>query len=309
MTRTAGTGGRRLWGRLPGVGIAVVALALASTAAQAQVLDSVAADVQYVMDGLQANIRTISVAMFLALLTLEVSLMGLDVGFGPAEGGASKLIAYLAKRLLVFGLLFALVTGYTSVFPAIVAGWEQFGAEAGSISVLNPSDVVDLGFQLHYGVQEPYGAMSLLTEPIVVLSAFLKAWILLFAYMALGLQMTRVVVEAYIALGLGNLFIAFTGNRVTVQLGENYIGYIVRLGIRLAILYVIVGVGMRLAVLWRDELLLVAHEGLSLKRTDSVVMGSLLFAVVALTVPGRIAREVGSPFGVGLVDALRSKPS
>ena len=50
-------------------------------------------------------------------------------------------------------------------------------------------------------------------------------------------------VESYVALAGGVLFLGFAGFRATAGFAENYLNYLVFLGVRLFLFYLVLGVG------------------------------------------------------------------
>ena len=106
----------------------------------------------------------------------------------------------------------------------------------------------------------------------------------------------------------GVIFLGFAGFRATAAYAENYLNYAVAVGIKIFLLYLIVGVGMSLVSTWTP---LLQADNWNIGGGDSSLLGevfggSVLFAALALGLPGTIAFRITGTHSLGVANALRS---
>ncbi|EGQ62571.1 putative plasmid conjugal transfer protein [Acidithiobacillus sp. GGI-221] len=83
--------------------------------------------------------------------------------------------------------------------------------------------------------------------------------------------------------GAGAVMLGFLGSRWTTTFGEKYYGYAVSIGIKLMVIELIAGLGLKMAGVWLTELM--AAHGVQLSMYFDIAMGSVLFAALAIMVP------------------------
>src|SRR5205809_6951529 len=87
-------------------------------------------------------------------------------------------------------------------------------------------------------------------------------------------QLLVALVESFIVIGAGVLFIGFSGARWTKFFTERYLSYVASVGVKLFVLYLIMGVGTSIAARWVSVL---EHGGFSPIPFFYVMGGSLVF--------------------------------
>src|SRR4029079_14312324 len=130
--------------------------------------------------------------------------------------------------------------------------------------------------------------VGLLTHPTGAFFTSLLALLTLLCYVGLAVQLCLVLVESYLVLANGALFLGFAASRFTAKLAENYIAYSFTVGIRTLVVYLLVGIGLPLSVHWIDR----THRatwGDALTPYLTVFSGSCLFAALVWILPNRIA--------------------
>src|SRR5258707_8080384 len=78
----------------------------------------------------------------------------------------------------------------------------------------------------------------------------LCAVIIFIAYLAIAIQFVVAMVESYLVIGAGVIFLGFGGSRWTATYIERYIAYAVSVGMKILVLYLLVGAGMTLSQGW-----------------------------------------------------------
>src|SRR5260370_10141870 len=90
----------------------------------------------------------------------------------------------------------------------------------------------------------------MLRSPAMAMFGALAALIIALAYVAIAAQLVLVLIESYVVLGGGVLFLGFSAFRGTAAFAENLIAYTFGVGIKVFLLYLIVGLGSQIAKSW-----------------------------------------------------------
>jgi type IV secretion system protein TrbL len=78
------------------------------------------------------------------------------------------------------------------------------------------------------------------------------------SYGIISLQFIVAMVESYIIVAAGFIFIGFGGSRWTVPCTERYIGLAVSTGVKIMLLYLLIGASLNFAVDWQTAATTVA---------------------------------------------------
>jgi type IV secretion system protein TrbL len=73
------------------------------------------------------------------------------------------------------------------------------------------------------------------------------------AYVVITLTFIMATVESYVVMSAGLIFLGFGASRWTVPYTERYISLVVSTGVRLMVLYMIIGLGQTLSNTWVQE--------------------------------------------------------
>ena len=76
------------------------------------------------------------------------------------------------------------------------------------------------------------------------------AVVIFIAYLAIAIQFVVAMVESYLVIGAGVIFLGFGGSRWTAAYVERYIAYAVSVGMKILVLYLLVGAGMTVSQGW-----------------------------------------------------------
>jgi len=214
-----------------------------------------------------------------------------------------------AKFLLKFTLvafLLALISSFQYWIPPIVNGFAAAGERAiGRSATVNPSDIIDIGRENAMTVLSTLRIGVILQDPAMAIYAALSAFLLALCFMVVAAQLTLVIIESYIVLGAGVLFLGFSAFRGTAAFAENLIAYAFHVGIKFFFLYLVVGIGTELARSW-PALIRSSELFGSASPFFQVVGGALIFAILAIAVPNVVAARIAGRPSVGITHALRA---
>src|SRR4029079_4122367 len=132
---------------------------------------------------------------------------------------------------------FVLLSQFPLWVPRITQGFAEAGKQASGTTALSPSSILDEGITLSGNILTATGSTGFLANPSGNLVGSLVSLIVLLVFALIAAQLVLVLVESYIVLSAGILFLGFGASRITAPLAERYFLYAFEVGIRLFFLY------------------------------------------------------------------------
>ncbi|HVT60362.1 MAG TPA: P-type conjugative transfer protein TrbL [Thermoanaerobaculia bacterium] len=241
---------------------------------------------------------------FAILAALELAISGLLWALG--REGIDAAFSTLLRKFIVLSFLFSLLHLFPLWVPAISRGFESAGQAASGSAAVNPSQVLDVGVTIASNMLLGLDGAGFLTNPAGNLVGSLAALLVLLAYAAIAAQICLTLIENYIVLTGGALFLGFAGFRGTVPFAENYLLYAFQVGTRIFLLYLLVGVGLGLSRQWVQLTLGTSGQLFpSLTPQLHVLAGALIFCLLVWRIPGAVASRLTQGASFRLQDALR----
>ena len=278
--------------------------AIAHAQTQQPVLDGIANQYRDASRLWRPRLVPIAQQLFMLLASIEFAVSGLVWALRH-----DRLDDIAAKFLLKFTLtafLLALITGFTFWIPPIVNGFAAAGERAiGSSGTVSPSGIIDIGRETSLSILSALDVGVMLTNPAMAIYGAIAAFVVALAYTAIAAQLVLVLVESYVVLGGGVLFLGFAAFRGTAGFAENLISYTFGIGIKIFLLYLIVGLGSQIARSWIPLIQSSSFFGPA-SPLFQVVGGSLIFAVLAIRVPNSVAARLSGTSTFGIAHALRA---
>lgn len=268
-----------------------------------------------VLDALRDTYRNAARGWLARLVPIAQRLFVLLAGIEFAVSGAvwalrrDSLDDMAAKFLLKFTLvafLLALITSFQYWIPPIINGFAAAGERAiGQSATVSPSDIIDIGRENAMVVLRTLRFGVILQDPAMAIFAALCAFVLALCFMVVAAQLTLVMIESYIVLGGGVLFLGFSAFRGTASFAENLIAYAFHIGIKIFFLYLVVGIGTEIARSW-PALIRSSELFGSASPFFQVVGGALIFAILTISVPNIVAARLAGRSSIGITHALRA---
>jgi type IV secretion system protein TrbL len=235
-------------------------------------------------------------------------LAALDFAWGVPqllrESDFNGLFLSLIKKLLVISFFYAvLINGHTWI-PAIVNSFAQLGATAAGVPLAqNPSDIMTQGLQIISDLFTKVSATDLLTQPGGAITTILAACIVLASYIIITLHYVVTKLEAIIVMSAGYIFLGFGGSRWTSPYFERYISLAVSTGVRLMLIYLMLGVFRTVSNNW-----IATMNGYTadqpITQIFPTLMSMLLFAFASWMIPKMAASIASGTLGTGAADLV-----
>ena len=165
------------------------------------------------------------------------------------------LTATIVRKIMWIGIFYAILLygvtpGGGGWIPAIIDSFHILGQNASSVGPLGPSAIVGFGVNMCVDLLYSLKGADFLTSFASSMALVFCAVIIFIAYLAIAIQFVVAMVESYIVIGAGVIFLGFGGSRWTAAYVERYIAYAVSVGMKILVLYLLVGAGMTVSQGW-----------------------------------------------------------
>ncbi len=292
--------------RVLALGAALLATAISVGLAGAQepgILDRAALTYRTASFQWMDRLHPLAMATFIPLAGIEFALSGLlwiineREDLGDVEG-------QFLRKFFFISFWFALMFSWELWIPHLVDGFRFAGVTASGRTTLNPSEIVRIGIDLQSAIG--LSALDYLSfNPLSGFTTQVAGLIVLLAFVATAVAVTYTLIQGYLVMGAGVFFLAFAGWRSTAQLTDNYLNLLLYIGVKLMVLFLLVGLGTTIAadmlattaqMRWRD-----------LAPSGEILFVSILLMSLVMGLPVMFARHITQGQSFGLVAAIRAK--
>jgi len=202
----------------------------------------------------------------------------------------------LIRKIMWLGAFYALLLYGRQWIPAIIDSFSQLGGAAAGISGnqgLAPSDVFMTGLNIAGALMGAASTSAFFTNPATSIAVMIAAALVVLGFTAITIQYIVAIVESYLVVSAGVIFLGFGGSRWTTPYVERYIGLGVSTGVKIMILYMLIAAGLNLSNGWLSE-----ANGIGTSPNPSMtafdVMGAgLIFMALCWQVPKLFAAVLG----------------
>jgi len=165
------------------------------------------------------------------------------------------LTATIVRKIMWIGIFYAILLygvtpGGGGWIPAIIDSFHILGQNASSVGPLGPDAIVGFGVNMSIDLLASLKAANFLTGFATSMALVFCAVVVFIAYLAIAIQFVVAMVESYLVIGAGVIFLGFGGSRWTAAYVERYIAYSVSVGMKILVLYLLVGAGMTVSQGW-----------------------------------------------------------
>ena len=157
----------------------------------------------------------------------------------------------LIKKLLVISFFYAVLVNGQTWIPAIVNSFITIGTNATGLSAAqSPSDIMAQGIQICSDLFDKVNGANLLTQTGAALTTILMIVMVFTSYLIIVLHYIVTKLEAIIVMTAGYIFLGFAGSRWTMPYFERYISLAISTGVRLMLIYLMLGVFKTVSQNW-----------------------------------------------------------
>lgn len=259
----------------------------------------------------QNAIAPYAITLFKGLAAVDFAWTCITVALEKQE--AQGVVAAIIKKLMTIGIFWILLAYAPTWFPAIIQSFVQIGGSASGMPVpMNPSDIMAQGLTIAGTLWNAAATnTSLMTNPvsgIVGGMALLMAGIVIVGcYLIITIHFIMAMVESYLVLGAGYIFLGFGGSRWTSNYTERYISLVLSVGARLMVLYLVIGVGQLFAAQWVTAVTVATTPGtnqFTIVAVFTIASQVVIYAIVCWIVPKIAGNVIGGTLSVSGGDAF-----
>jgi type IV secretion system protein TrbL len=286
-------------------GLLLLALVLLPEAAHAQVFDDVRSAYDTASSQWLTRLLPVAQHTFAGLAVIELAVSALL--WGLRRTSIEEICANFLLKFLVLSFCYTLITFFPLWVPAITHGFETAGQIASGSTSVNPTQVLEDGEQLSLSILLAANDFGQLTHPSATVISTALAFFVWLSFAMISVQLLLVLVESYVVLSMGILFLGFAGFRATAPLADNYLLYAVRVGVKIFFLYALVAVGTTLVPHWQTLATGASTTDYpaNLKPAYEVLAGALTFVFLVWRIPGSAASNLTGNAHFRLAEAIR----
>lgn len=253
----------------------------------------------------QNAIYPFALDLFKLLATVDFAWTGILLLLEKSD--LQALTAGIIKKLMTICIFYALLVFAPQWFPAIIQSFIQIGgAASGTPTPLNPSDILKMGVTIAGTLlYQSSQTSSLLSGFATSLSLIFAAAVILVSYVMIALHFVMAMVESYVVIGAGYIFLGFGGSRWTTPYAEKYVSQVVNVGTRLMVLYLVIGLGQQFANQWiaQAQVAAVGSTG-NLSLSWMLAAQVAMYALICWTVPKLVSNVIGGTLSASAGDAV-----
>jgi type IV secretion system protein TrbL len=158
--------------------------------------------------------------------------------------------AALIRKMMFIGMFFALLNFGADWIPRIINSFQTIGQTASGLGSLAPTDVLVQGLNITGNLLSGAASSGWMGNFGTALSLVFAALLAFLAFLGLTVQLVVTLVESYLVVGAGFIFLGFGGSRWTAPYVERFISLAVSTGVKIMVLYLLLGAGLTLTNGW-----------------------------------------------------------
>ncbi len=202
-------------------------------------------------------------------------------------------ISGAVRQMMWLGAFYTLLLYGSTWLPAIVNSFITLGGVLSGTGELYPSDVFGRGVDLS-GLM--FGAavdMALFTNFGTALTLIFAAFGVLICFCMITVQLVVALVESYIVVSAGMIFLGFGGSKWTVEYVQRYVGLCMNVGIKLFVIYLLIGIAYSISGGWLAFVGALGSRASPMSDISNILGSSLVLAAICWQAPKLISTMIG----------------
>ena len=247
----------------------LLVLSLPAHAQSPATLDQIVGQFQAQSSGWQGALQGFALHTFGILALIEMGWAGVRLAFRGAD--LAEWLAEVVNQIMFIGFFLALLQNSVTWMTAIVSSFRQAAGAAGGGGIM-PSSVFAAGVTLagtvmsEMSLWSPAASVSLAIAGLTIEVCFA----LIAAFMILAL------VESYLVISMGVIFMAFGGSRWTKDIAISTVRYALSVGAKLFVMQLLVGIGQNLIMGWAANFTAVTANSMCILIGCAIVLLALV---------------------------------
>jgi len=227
--------------------------------------------------------------LFFYFAVIQISVIALFYTLNRESLGdmASELI----KKGLVIGIFLTAMNNAGTWFPLIINFFIDLGANSSGIQTLDPSSVAGQGLSISAGILRAIGVWGFFETPLGTLLGGVSCIAISLFYGLIAAELAITLIESYCLIAMSPMFMAFGANKFTQTYAMNYLNTAISLGVKLMVLYIVIGVGSTLGKDW-SQIATTAANTRNFTGFLEILVAAMIYFLVAKRVPSFIAQII-----------------
>jgi len=239
------TGRQIRWIGLVGILVwMMMTTASAQTAPAFSVLDGIGAKYTGLQFQWSEKIRGYAIRLFLGLAAIDFGWLCATFLLDKKE--VEDMMSSVMKKLMTLSFFFFLLMTTNTWIPQILGSFKAIGMSASGATALTPDSIAVDGFDAALGAYQILDDLKLSDQITAVLPVTICAILIFLSFLWAAAQFLVTQIESALAIGSGVLLMGFGGSRWTTDMASKYMQYAVATGVKLMLMYLIIGAGQTL---------------------------------------------------------------
>lgn len=201
--------------------------------------------------------------------------------------------AGVVRRLMFIGGFYTLLQFGPVWIPAIIDSFELIGQRASGAGPVAPSAVFGRGLDIAGNLFQAASQAGFFENMGTAMALVFAAILGFLAFVGITIQFIVAMVESYMVVGAGFIFLGFGGSRWTSSYVERYIALAVAVGVKILVLYMLIATGMQVSAGWAGVAAAVAGEADPAMSAWDIAGAALIFLVLCWQAPKLISGILG----------------
>lgn len=260
-----------------------------SNPADSQILDAVTQQFLTAAGNANHSVFTAAQSIFVGLAVIQITWSGLKMLIKGQH--TEDYFTEIVWQVLIMSLFYFVVLNASWVLPQIFNVFIKIGTSSESISTLDPSSVMAQGLSISAAILKNFGWTGLLNNLVgaIILACAVVAVTFAFGLIAIELMITLIL--AYFQVALAPIFLAFGAKEYVRDVASGYFKSSVALGVKLLVMYLVIGGGETVAAGW-GAMAADAAKNMDIEASLAILMGAVSFYRVASVLPSYFAGMV-----------------
>ncbi len=199
--------------------------------------------------------------------------------------------AELIKKGLIIGIFLTAMNNAGTWFPMLINFFMDLGANSAGVKSLDPSSVITQGLSISSGILLAINAWGFIKDPLGMILGCVGCIGITLFYGLIAAELAITLIESYCLVAVSPIFMAFGANKLTHTYAMNYLNTAISLGVKLMVLYIVIGVGSTLGKDW-SQIAEMASKNHQITAFLGIVVAALIYFLIAKRVPAFIAQII-----------------
>jgi type IV secretion system protein TrbL len=192
----------------------------------------------------QSRLAGFAQSLFWILAAIEFTWAAIQLAFRGAD--LSEWLSSLVNQVLFIGFFAALLQFSAEWAGAVVASFQQAANSATGTQLIRPSDIFDVGVRLATALYDASSNWNIVHNLVLVVAGFF----ILLSFGLIAASLIVALVESYIVISAGVLFMGFGGSRWTKDYAVRTFQYCVSVGAKLFVIQLLAGLTVAIVEPW-----------------------------------------------------------